>query len=140
MRTPFNLTNSYAFALEYGSVVCEFETEDELITIKEDVRERKEDVTGYDRMLLETDKVDGMEWDIGKNLAHFRLKPEKLRLTRIHFEAPAAEAFGEMVMTNRKYAGLTQREFADETHVTQPKVSEYESFRREPEIQSVRKF
>ena len=140
MRTPFNLTNSYEFALEYGTVVCEFETEGELATVKEDVRERKEDVTEYDRQILGSSEIDGMEWDIGKNLAHFRLKPEKLKLTRIHFEAPAAEAFGEMVMTNRKYAGLTQREFAKKTNVSQPKVSEYESFRREPEIQSVRKF
>lgn len=139
IKTPANLTDSYEFSLDYGSVVCEFEYNWSNL-IKESVFERSDDVSSYDQKIMSDSSIDGFEWDIGKNKKHFRIKSEKLKLIRIHFHAPIAESFSELVKSNRKYVGLTQKEFAKRTHVSQAKIAEYENARRVPEISKIRIF
>lgn len=134
-----NLTNSFAFAWDYWDIICEFEIEDNLNLIKENIKDRKENIKEYDKLIIENN-IDWYLWDIGDWVYHYRIKSDKIKLINISYIWEYKNSLANFCILNRKYAWLSQEKLASKLGTKKPNISKYEHWINVPDIKRLASF
>jgi len=135
--TYINLTSSLKFAGNYGDIILVYELQSNNF-IEELIIDRQSDVRVYDEY-IQDNGIDGYRWKISDTgIYHYRAKKSSLRLVKIiYLEEDIENTVSALTRFNRKYCGLNQTEFSEQTWIPRVKISEYENAVREPSLEKI---
>ncbi|MBP8017099.1 helix-turn-helix transcriptional regulator [Candidatus Gracilibacteria bacterium] len=128
-----NFVNNINFAKDYGEITCEFEIKKDLNLTEENIKDRLEDVTKYDE-ILDKSKKDGISWNIGDGIFHYRINLNCLKLKNIIYNSLYKKNLANYFLFNRKYRCLSQEKLASMLGTKKANISKYEHSKNIPEI------
>ena len=134
-----NLTNDSKFAWDYWELVCEFEVQDWIKLIEENINIRKDDVQEYDKIISEKN-IDWYSWNIWDWVYHYRINSKYLKLINITYIWDYKQNIANFCKFNRKYAWLSQETLATKIWTKKPNISKYEHWINIPDIRRLVSF